>query len=216
MKLELKEVSKRYAGAPPVITGVNLSIPAGKTIGLLGESGSGKTTIGQIAAGIIKASTGEVLLNGQMLGYPYKGDRRRLIQMVFQHPDVSFNPKMQLIDSMREPYRFAKRTYSESALHGHLEVYGIYPEHLLRYPSQLSGGELQRLALARIMLLEPKIIVLDEPTSMLDVISQAQVITLLGEMQKKNGLGYLFISHDRLLCEKFCDTIKEIKAGRIV
>ena len=96
-----------------------------------------------------------------------------------------------------------------------MERYGIYDEHLDRRPAELSGGELQRLALARVMLMEPSFLVLDEPTSMLDVISQAQIIRLLQEIQREKGLGYLFISHDRALCEHFCTTIRPLAQGKL-
>ena len=123
--------------------------------------------------------------------YPLRGPARRRIQILFQHPEVAFNPKLRLIDSMREPYRLFHLPYTRQGLCDYLERYGIYEEHLDRFPAELSGGELQRLALARAMLMDPSFLVLDEPTSMLDVISQAQMIHLLQEIQQEREVGYL-------------------------
>lgn len=204
MLMEMRDVCKRYTGRGRyVVEHVNLTIDEGETLAVCGDSGSGKSTIGQMMAGLFPASGGEILFQGKKLAYPFRGEARRRIQILFQHPEVAFNPRMKLLDSLREPYRFYKLPFSEAALCAYLADYGIYAEHLDRYPAELSGGELQRMALARLMLAKPRLIVLDEPTSMLDVISQAQVIHLLEDLQKREGLGYLFISHDRLLCEAF-------------
>ena len=154
-------------------------------------------------------------LDGQRLSYPLRGPARRRIQILFQHPEVAFNPKLRLIDSMREPYRLFHLPYTRQGLCDYLERYGIYEEHLDRFPAELSGGELQRLALARAMLMDPSFLVLDEPTSMLDVISQAQMIHLLQEIQQEREVGYLFISHDRALCERFCTAIRPLEGGRL-
>ena len=116
---------------------------------------------------------------------------------------------------MREPYRLFHLPYTRQGLCDYLERYGIYEEHLDRFPAELSGGELQRLALARAMLMDPSFLVLDEPTSMLDVISQAQVIQLLQEIQQEREVGYLLISHDRALCERFCTAIRPLEGGRL-
>lgn len=216
MLIEAQGLSKRYRPkGPPVVTDISFAVDQGETLGIFGDSGSGKSTVGQILAGLFPASTGEITFEGRSLCYPFRGEARRRIQILFQHPEMVFDPKMRLEDSMREPYYFSRRSYSRKILCGDLERYGIYEEHLDRYPAELSGGELQRLALARAMLLEPSFLVLDEPTSMLDVISQAQMIHLLQEIQRERGLGYLFISHDRALCARFCTKIRFLKAGRL-
>ena len=158
---------------------------------------------------------GQIFLENKALQYPFRAEARRKIQLLFQHPEVSFNPRMKLLDSLREPYRFLRRPYSLEELLKHLEDYGIYEEHLHRYPAELSGGELQRMALARIMLMNPELIVLDEPTSMLDVISQAQVIHLLEEIQREKKLCYLFISHDLELCRRFADRVLYLNEGAL-
>lgn len=214
MLIEVKNLSKRYTHKGPlVVENISFTIDRGETLAIFGDSGSGKSTIGQILAGIYPASSGEIFLDGEKLKFPFRGVPRQKIQILFQHPEVAFNPKMHLIDSLREVYRFRKLPYSREQLCEYLRRFGIYNEHLDRFPMELSGGELQRLALARVMLMEPDFLVLDEPTSMLDVISQAQMIHLLREIQQETKLGYLFISHDMLLCEEFCTSIRSLKDG---
>ena len=177
MLIEVQGLSKRYRPrGPMVVEEISFTIDRGETLAIFGDSGSGKSTIGQILAGIYPATAGEVRLDGQRLSYPLRGPARRRIQILFQHPEVAFNPKLRLIDSMREPYRLFHLPYTRQGLCDYLERYGIYEEHLDRFPAELSGGELQRLALARAMLMDPSFLVLDEPTSMLDVINQDYVL----------------------------------------
>ena len=212
MVLEAVGLAKRYPGsARDTVSQISFSIGSGETLGLLGESGSGKSTIGQMVAGILRPTAGQLFFQGEELGFPFRGEARRGIQILFQHPEVSFNPRLRLWESIREPFWFRRTPCQEDALVEFLAQFGIYREHLGRYPRELSGGELQRLALARVMLMQPKLVVLDEPTSMLDVISQAQMIHLLKEVQKQEGVSYLFISHDRALCQRFCSRILELK-----
>ena len=214
MLFEAKDLCLRYTGAgKETVSHVNFTIDRGETLGIFGESGSGKSTIGQMVSGILRPTSGQMFFEDAPLVQPYKGEQRRSIQILFQHPEVSFDPRMKLLDSMREPYKFCHRTEGPDHLVEFLSRFGIYEEHLHRYPNELSGGELQRLALARVMLADPKLMVLDEPTSMLDVISQAQMIGLLREMQKTRGVSYLFISHDRCLCEQFCHRMMHLEDG---
>ena len=211
MVLEAVGLARRYPGsARDTVSQVSFSIGSGETLGLLGESGSGKSTVGQMVAGILRPTAGRLFFQGEELSFPFRGEARRGIQILFQHPEVSFNPRLRLWDSIKEPYRFRRIPCQEDALVEFLAQFGIYREHLGRYPRELSGGELQRLALARVMLMQPKLVVLDEPTSMLDVISQAQVVHLLEEIQKQEGVSYLFISHDPILCRRFCSRILEL------
>ena len=140
---------------------------------------------------------------------------RRSVQILFQHPEVSFDPRMTLEDSMREPYHFYNIPFRPAEHKAWLARFGIYPEHMNRYPAELSGGELQRMALARAMLLSPQLLILDEPTSMLDVISQAQIIALLRTLQAEQGLGFLFISHDIELSRMVCERIHHLENGVI-
>ena len=215
MLIEVQGLSKRYRPrGPMVMVEVSFSIDRGETLAIFGDSGSGKSTIGQILAGIYPATAGEVRLDGQRLSYPLRGPARRRIQILFQHPEVAFNPKLRLIDSMREPYRLFHLPYTRQGLCDYLERYGIYEEHLDRFPAELSGGELQRLALARAMLMDPSFLVLDEPTSMLDVISQAQIIHFLIDYQALHKTSYLFITHNHKLAEMVCRKIYHMENGR--
>lgn len=191
----------------------NFYIDEGETIGILGDSGSGKSTIGQIIAGLIKRDKGNIIYKSQELDYPLKGNIRREIQIIFQHPEVSFNPRLKLVNSLKEPYKMFNISYSNNILCEHIKKFGLYEEHLNRYPYQLSGGELQRAAIARIMVIKPRLIVLDEPTSMLDAISQAQIIKLLKEVQKEQNISYLYITHNMSLADYMCDRIYRIEDG---
>lgn len=215
--LALRGVERAYGRrARPVVRDISFTISAGETVGLFGESGCGKTTIGMMAAGFLRPTGGQLYFDGRPLDTAADKAMRRQIQMLFQHPEVSFNPWLPLLVSMKEPFRFLKRRFDADALLTALREYGIYAEHLKRYPAQLSGGELQRLALARAMLMQPRLLILDEPTSMLDVISQAQVIALLKAARARRQMGLLFISHDLALCELFCDKIIRIDHGAAI
>ena len=219
MLLTTEKLSKAYKSrkkGEPVFWAakeVCVEFPEGKTVGLLGPSGSGKSTVGQMIVGLIEASSGEIFYKGERLSYPLKGELRKKIQILFQHPEVSFNPMLPLIRSMVEPYKLMKKDSSEKAILADIERFGLHREHLYRTPLELSGGELQRAALARVLVLEPELIILDEPTSMLDVISQAQIVHFLQEYQKEHETAYLFITHNKVLAKTVCDEIYEIREG---
>ena len=167
MLLTTEKLSKAYKSrkkGEPVFWAakeVCVEIPEGKTVGLLGPSGSGKSTVGQMIVGLIEASSGEIFYKGERLSYPLKGELRKKIQILFQHPEVSFNPMLPLIRSMVEPYKLMKKDSSEKAILADIERFGLHREHLYRTPLELSGGELQRAALARVLVLEPELIILD-------------------------------------------------------
>ena len=217
MGLKIDHVSHRYPQQEDfVLRDVSITLEDSQIVGLLGTSGSGKSTLGQIAAGLIRPAQGRVLYQGEPFqALPAKEKRRKRVQMIFQHPEVSFNPRLPLDKSMAEVYRLCKKEYNEAARREMTEHFGIYPEQLKRVPAQLSGGELQRLAIARALLPEPDILILDEPTSMLDVISQAQVMRMLLALQKKRKLSYLFITHDVALCRYVSHKIYTIEEGII-
>ena len=216
MLLEVQNLKKRYSSKLPyVINGVSFSMDHGETVGIFGGSGCGKSTIGQTIAGLYSPSGGTLLMNGQPMDRRWYAAHRRSVQILFQHPEVSFDPRMTLEDSMREPYRFYNIPFRPAEHKAWLARFGIYPEHMNRYPAELSGGELQRMALARAMLLSPQLLILDEPTSMLDVISQAQIIALLRTLQAEQGLGFLFISHDIELSRMVCERILHLENGVI-
>ena len=216
MLLEVQNLKKRYSSKLPyVINGVSFSMDHGETVGIFGGSGCGKSTIGQTIAGLYSPSGGTLLMNGQPMDRRWYAAHRRSVQILFQHPEVSFDPRMTLEDSMREPYHFYNIPFRPAEHKAWLARFGIYPEHMNRYPAELSGGELQRMALARAMLLSPQLLILDEPTSMLDVISQAQIIALLRTLQAEQGLGFLFISHDIELSCMVCERIHHLENGVI-
>jgi ABC-type dipeptide/oligopeptide/nickel transport system ATPase subunit len=203
MLISAENISFSYHGgktANHVLDGVSLSIGRGETVGLSGPSGCGKSTFGQVLCGLRKPSSGSVVYNGERLSYPLKRQVRREIQVLFQHPENSFNPRIKLYKSLKEIYKLFGLPFSEKNLYEMLAPFGLYEEHMHRFPAQLSGGELQRIALARVLLAKPKLIVLDEPTSMLDSISQAQIINMLMKIQEDKKISYLFITHDKLLC----------------
>lgn len=219
--LEARGLTKRFrsrSGAKKSFVAVDhasLSLSAGETVGLLGESGSGKSTLGQMMTGLLRPDCGELYYRGEPLIYPFRGTARRQIQILFQHPEVSFNPQLTLRRSLVEPFRLRRLPCDDSALLKCIGQFGLHEEHLNRTPGELSGGELQRAALARILVMEPQVILLDEPTSMLDVISQAQIIHFLKEYQRLHGTAYLFITHNSALAQQVCDRIVDIHAGHI-
>ena len=221
MELKATEIKKIYGRGllqekNPVLNGASLTVSTGDWVGLVGMSGCGKSTLAQIMSGMLSQDSGELSLNGRAIRRPFDPEARRHIQLVFQHPEIALSPRMQIAAGFRETYRLIGERFSEERLLEHLRFFGLYREHLYRLPETLSGGELQRLCLARILLLEPRFLILDEPTSMLDTISQAQVIRSLQEIREKRDIGYLFITHDRELAGKICDRIYAMKDGKTV
>lgn len=216
MLLWTEGLMKQYANAGNrvAVDGACITLEPGETVGLFGESGSGKSTLGQMVAGLLKPTVGKIFLHDQEIRMPYRGACRRSIQILFQHPETSFNPELILLKSMTEPYQIYHLPYTYEGMLENLARYGLYEEHLYRTPAQLSGGELQRAALARILTIQPEIIVLDEPTSMLDVITQVQIIHLLQAYQQEHQTAYLLISHNRTLCEKTCGRIYSVDGGQ--
>ncbi len=217
MLIELRKVKKTYKDRHGVrveaVKDASMQIGESEIVGLLGSSGSGKSTIGQMIVGQFPRDGGELLYQGEALKYPYRGQIRRELQMLYQHPEVSFNPRLTLYHSLTEPYQVMKKPCSREIILQDLYRFGLYAEHLKRYPSELSGGELQRAALARVLVMEPRFIVLDEPTSMLDVISQAQVVEILRTIRREKRISYLFITHNESLCSAFADKTYRIRDG---
>ena len=221
MEIETRNLTKIYKSGGqkrtdiPAVSDASIEIHKGETLGLFGDSGSGKSTLGQMLAGLTKPSSGEIICDGIPLVYPVKGALRRQIQILFQHPEISFNPVLPLIRSLREPYKLCGKDSGESSILKDIEKFGLHREHLYRTPGELSGGELQRAALARVLVLEPQLLILDEPTSMLDVITQAQIIHYLKDYQQRYGTSYLFISHDSCLVNAICDRMYGIQNGEV-
>lgn len=218
--MEAVSLTKHFRSADKTwftaVDGASISLQKGKTLGLLGQSGSGKSTLGQMMVGLLKPDSGELFFYGKLLSYPIRGQARRRIQILFQHPEVSFNPQLTLRQSLVEPFKLMGKPFDDGAILSVIEPFGLHAEHLARYPGELSGGELQRAALARVTVLEPEMILLDEPTSMLDVITQAQMIDFLRRYQQQHQTAYLFITHSTALAEQFCDEIVKMEDGHLL
>ena len=218
--MEAVSLTKHFRSADKTwftaVDGASISLQKGKTLGLLGQSGSGKSTLGQMMVGLLKPDSGELFFHGKLLSYPIRGQVRRRIQILFQHPEVSFNPQLTLRQSLVEPFKLMGKPFDDGAILSVIEPFGLHAEHLARYPGELSGGELQRAALARVTVLEPEMILLDEPTSMLDVITQAQMIDFLRRYQQQHQTAYLFITHSTALAEQFCDEIVNMEDGHLL
>lgn len=205
------------------VNDVSLTVEKGHTLGLVGMSGSGKSTLARLIMGLIQSDGGTVHFNGENITHE-KGKKRRMraqeLQMLFQHPTAALHPRMLLRESMKEPLRLHRGLVPssdwEDAIAEQLKVVALDPVLLDRYPHQLSGGQLQRLCLARLLLLDPKCIVLDEPTSMLDVSVQAQVMNLLDRIRIERGISYLFISHDLDLVRAYSDDIAVMYHGELI
>lgn len=222
MLLQTKELCKTYSTGlirrekTEALRNASIHAAPGEAVGIFGKSGSGKTTLVNLIAGVLPPSSGEILWKERRIQYPYQGVLRRTIQVLYQHPEDAFDPTWPLKKSILEPFRIHHLSWSEQSLSALLESVGLYEEHLERKPSALSGGELQRAALARIMAMQPELVILDEPTSMLDSISQAQVLQILKEYQRVHQTAYLLISHNYDVIRHLCSRCYRIEEGQIL
>ena len=198
------------------LNGIDLTINEREIIGLFGDSGCGKTTLGKIIAGLEKCSSGKIYFDSKKVSYPFSRQEYKKVQYIYQQPESVFHPRLPLISGLLDVYKFNNIPFNKENLLKELEPFGIYYEHLNRFPYELSGGELQRINLFRALLLKPEFLILDEATSMLDAISQAQMIALLREIHQKSNMTYLFISHYKSLIDAFCDKAYQIKDGIII
>jgi peptide/nickel transport system ATP-binding protein len=235
--LEVRELKKyfpirsgffrRVVGNVKAVDGVTFEVPEGKTLGLVGESGCGKTTTGLCVLRGVEPTAGEVVFHDEELGAVdvVNADSdtlrhiRRNMQKIFQDPYNSLNPRMTLLEIVGEPLivnQGMKGRELEDRVAELLRVVGLHPEYMRRFPHAFSGGQRQRIGIARALALEPRFIVADEPVSALDVSIQAQVLNLLQDLQEDFGLSYLFIAHDLSVVEHISDRVAVMYVGKIV
>ncbi len=231
--LELKNVKKyfpvkagilrRTVGHVKAVDDISFSIKRGETLGLVGESGCGKSTTGRTILRLLEATEGEIYFEGEnILDLDKKSLRalRRQMQIIFQDPYASLNPRMKVADIIGEPLDIHNLVDSKQERRERvqelLEEVGLLPDHMKRYPHEFSGGQRQRIGVARALAVNPKLIIADEPVSALDVSIQAQVINLMEELQEEFNLTYLFIAHDLSVVQHISDRIAVMYLGKIV
>ncbi len=225
--LRVRHVSKSYVGGlfsgkrVSALADLSFEVHRGEVFGIVGESGSGKTTLARMLLGLTRPDSGRILFRGEELAaFGQRGMRafRRVVQPITQHCETALNPRMTIRESLKEVFRLKEKGAFEKVTHGDLARMltrvGLKAEHLDRYPGALSGGELQRVVIARVMALEPGLIIADEPTSSLDVISQARIMGLLLSLKEKIGATIILISHDPALVNAVCDRVLTLKRGK--
>lgn len=217
-----KGIRSRTVGHVYAVDGISLTLGRGETLGIVGESGCGKSTAGLGILRLIPATSGTITYAGEDITHAGRGRLRHLrreLQMVFQDPYSSLNPRMTVAQILSDPmdthglYRGNERADRIVSL---LETVGLSADHARRYPHEFSGGQRQRVGIARALALDPKVVVGDEPVSALDVSVQAQVINLLVDLQEQLGLSYLIVAHDLAVVEFICDRVAVMYLGRVV
>ena len=223
--LEIDNLYKSYwiakeKGFHDVLKGINIQIKKGEIVGLVGESGCGKSTVAKVIFGLTPADAGKVKIDGEVADYRYPKKFFKKIQMIFQMPTDSFNPKLTIGKTLIEVQRNfnSKLSRQEAAAKAeeYLTMMELPVEYMSKYPMQLSGGECQRVAIARALLIEPDVLICDEMTSSLDVSVQAEIMNKLLELKEEKGFSVLFITHDLVLAGSMCDRIVVMNQGEFI
>ncbi|MFF7523242.1 ABC transporter ATP-binding protein [Streptomyces pseudovenezuelae] len=215
-------VFQRQIGAVHAVDGIDFTVAAGQSLGLVGESGCGKSTTGRLVTRLLEPTAGKVVFDGEDITHTPENrmkEARRNLQMIFQDPYSSLNPRHTVGTIVETPMRLNGINPPQ----GHkkraqelLETVGLSPEHYNRYPNEFSGGQRQRIGIARALALRPKLIVADEPVSALDVSIQAQIVNLLQDLQREFGIAFVFIAHDLAVVRHFCERVAVMYLGKIV
>jgi len=215
-------VFRKTVGHVRAVDHVSFSVSKGRTLGVVGESGCGKTTVARLVVRLIEPTSGEIIFEGNDICKLDQKDLRKIrsgLQMVFQDPQSSLNPRMTVKDIVGEPqmiHKGVKGVDLREKVQILLERVGLNPDHMYRFPHEFSGGQRQRIGIARAIALNPKLLILDEPTSSLDVSVQAQILNLLQKLQSEMELTFLFISHDLAVIKHVSDHIAVMYVGKIV
>ncbi|BHH85569.1 ABC transporter ATP-binding protein [Desulforhopalus sp. 52FAK] len=227
--LEVEKVTRRYYRGGwfsrreevKALTGISLAVKEGGSVGVIGRSGAGKSTLGRLILGLERPNEGIIRYRGKDLRQFSRQEWREFrgeVQVVFQNALGSVNPRWQVLDIIAEPIRNSKRWPKKDVVPRVLslmDMVGLDPLDMDKYPHQFSGGQLQRICIARALSVQPRLIVLDEAVSSLDMLIQAQILKLLRDLQQETGVSYLFISHDIRIVAGFCDEVAIMDRGRI-